>query len=382
MSYGYTEEQLMFKDMIADFMRKEVEPHKAQWDEEGYFPFDTYKKAFELGLHTMEIPEEWGGAGLDHETMALIYEEAGYWDAGFGMTLLTSAVQPLKATVMFGTDAQIQMVSDVICNGGFGCWALTEADSGSDASSLSTSYRLEGNEYVINGSKTFATLGAYADMYIVFATKDKKLGKDGVSAFLVPGGLPGIVVGKSENKMGMRLSNTATVSFDDVRIPVENMLGPEGKGMKVALSTLNLGRFEIASLANGITRRALEESVKYAKVRKSFGKPIIEHQMVMELLADMAATLEAGRALVREGMKAFEANDPNVRMMASAAKLICCDGCVKASQDAIQVLGGYGYSKEYPVEKLYRDSKILQILEGTQQIQKIVIGRELTKRYG
>jgi len=381
MSYAYTEEQLGFRDLLADFMRKEVEPYKAQWDEEGHFPLETYKKAFAMGLHTMEIPEKWGGAGLDHATMALIYEEAGYWDAGFGMSMLTSTVQPLKAAVMFGSDEQIEMVADVVMNGGFGCWALTEANSGSDASSLTTTYRKEGDEYVINGSKCFATLGAYADVYVVFATKDRKLGKDGVSAFIVPGHLPGIVVGKSENKMGMRLSNTATVNFDEVHIPAANMLGQEGKGMRIALGTLNLGRFEIASLANGITRRALEESVKYAKVRTVFGKPIIDHQMVTEILADMAATLEAGRALVREGMQAFEANDPNVRIMASAAKLFCCDGCVKASQDAIQVLGGYGYSKEYPVEKLYRDSKILQILEGTQQIQKIVIGRELMKKY-
>ncbi|MBR5642466.1 MAG: acyl-CoA dehydrogenase family protein [Firmicutes bacterium] len=381
MSYAYTEDQLGFRDLLADFMRKEVEPYKAQWDEEGFFPKDTYKKAFEIGLHMMEIPEKWGGAGLDHETMALIYEEAGYWDAGFGMTMLTTTVQPLKATLMFGTDEQIQMVSDVAVNGGFGCWALTEPNSGSDASSLETTYRREGDEFVLNGSKCFATLGAYADMMVVFATKDRKLGKDGVSAFIVPGHLPGIIVGKSENKMGMRLSNTASVTFDEVRIPAANMLGEEGKGMRIALATLNLGRFEIASLANGITRRALEEAVKYAKVRKVFGKPIIDHQMVTAILADMATTLEAGRALVREGMAAFEEKDPNVRIMASAAKLFCCDGCVKASQDAIQVLGGYGYSKEYPVEKLYRDSKILQILEGTQQIQKIVIGRELNKKY-
>ena len=216
---------------------------------------------------------------------------------------------------------------------------------------------------------------------MVFATRDKALGKDGVSAFIVPGGLPGITVDKSENKMGMRLSNTASVAFNDVRIPVGNLLGVEGKGMHVALGTLNLGRLEVAALATGITRRALEESVQYAKVRKVFGKAIIDHQMVTAMLADMAVTLEASRALVQKGMRAFEVNDPNIRVIASAAKLYACDGCVKASQDAIQVLGGYGYSKEYSVEKLYRDSKILQILEGTQQIQKIVIGRELSKRY-
>jgi len=377
----YTEEQLEFKKLMADFMRKEVEPFKAKWDEEGYFPVETYKKAFELGLHTLEIPEEYGGAALDHQTMAMMYEEAGYWDAGFGMSMLTSAVQPLKAVVMFGTEEQKQMVADIIVNGGFGCWALTEANSGSDASSLATTYRREGDEFVITGTKCFATLGAYADVFMVFATKDKSLGKDGVSAFIVPAGLPGITVDKSENKMGMRLSNTAGLTFDEVRIPVSNLVGQEGKGMKIALGTLNLGRLEIASLANGITRRALEESVKYAKVRKVFDKAIIDHQMVTAMLAEMATSLEAGQALVRDGMRAFEENDPDVRIKASAAKLYCCDSCVKAAQDAIQILGGYGYSREYPVEKLYRDSKVLQILEGTQQIQKIVIGRELSKKY-
>ena len=378
----YTEEQLEFKKLMADFMRKEVEPYKNQWDEEGHFPVETYKKAFELGLHTLEIPEEYGGAALDHQTMALMYEEAGYWDAGFAMSMMTSAVQPLKAVVMFGNEEQKRWMSEVIAEkGGFGCWALTEANSGSDASSLTTTYRREGDDVIINGTKCFATLGAYADVYMVFATKDKNLGKNGVSAFLVPKGTPGITVDKSENKMGMRLSNTASLALEDVRVPYKNLVGEEGKGMRVALGTMNLGRLEIASLANGITRRALEEAVKYAKVRNVFGKPIIEHQMVVALLADMAVTLEAGQALVRDGMRAFDEGDPDVRLKASAAKSFCCDGCVKAAQDAIQVLGGYGYSKEYPVEKLYRDSKVLQILEGTQQIQKIVIGRELEKKY-
>lgn len=376
-------EKMEFVKMMGDFMRKEVEPYKREWDEKGIFPVETYKKAFELGLQTLEIPEELGGAGLDHETMAYVYEEAAYWDAGFAMSMLTTTVQPLKAAILFGTKEQQEMLADIIINkGGFGCWALTEANSGSNATALTTSYCKDGDEYVINGSKVFCTLGEYGDVYMVFATKDKSLGKDGVSAFIVPRTCQGITVDKHEDKMGMRLSNTAGITFNNVRVPAANLVGGEGKGMRVALGTLNLGRLEAASLGNGITRRALEEAVKYAKVRKVFdGQPIIDHQMVTAMLADMAVTLEAGRALVLEGMRAHEANDPNVRIMASAAKIFCCDGCVKSSQDAIQVMGGYGYSKEYPVEKLYRDAKVLQILEGTQQIQRIVIGRELNKKY-
>lgn len=374
-------EQMEFVKMVGDFMKKEVEPYKAQWDEEGTFPLEAYKKAAEIGLNMLEIPEELGGAGLDHETMALIYEEGGYWDAGFAMTLFTTSVQALKAVIMYGNDEQKEMMMDIIGNGGFGAWALTEANTGSNASALTTTYRKEGDEYVINGSKAFCTLGAYADVFMVFATKDKSLGKDGVSAFIVPK-QPGIIIDKSENKMGMRLSNTASVTFDEVRVPAANLVGQEGKGMRIALGTLNLGRLEAASLATGITRRALEEATKYAKVRKVFdNKPIIDHQMVTSLLGDIAINYEASRALVQEGMRAFEENDPNVRLLASAAKVFCSEAASKSADIAIQVLGGYGYSHEYPVEKLFRDSRILQILEGTTQIQKIVIGRELDKKY-
>jgi len=378
----YTDEQLEFKKLVGDFMRKEVEPYKAKWDEEDYFPIEAYKKAFEVGLNMLEIPEDLGGAGLDHNTMAMIYEEAGYWDAGFAMSLLTTSVQALKAAILYGTREQQEMLADIFSNGGIGSYALTEPNTGSNASALTTTYRREGDEYVINGSKCFITLGAYADVFMVFATKDKSMGKDGVSAFIIPGKQPGIIIDKSENKMGMRLSNTAGVTFDNARTPVENMVGGEGKGMRVALGTLNLGRLEAAALATGIIRRALEEATKYAKVRKVFDNtPIIDHQMVTALLADMAVLYEASHAIVHAGMRAFEANDPNVRLLASAAKIYASEGASKAADHAIQIMGGYGYSKEYPVEKLYRDARVLQILEGTTQIQKSVIGRELIKKY-
>ena len=376
-----TAEQMEFVKMVGDFMKKEVEPYKAKWDEEGTFPLEAYKKAAAIGLNMLEFPEELGGAGLDYETMALVYEEGGYWDAGFTNTLLTASIQPLKAVVMYGNEEQKEMMMDIIGNGGFGAWALTEANTGSNASALTTTYRREGDEFVISGSKAFCTMGGYADIFMVFATKDKALGKDGVSAILVPK-QAGVIIDKSENKMGMRLSNTVSVTFDEVRVPVSNLVGEEGKGMRIALGTLNLGRLEIASLATGISRRALEEATKYAKVRKVFdNKPIIDHQMVTSLLGDIAINYEASRALVMEGMRAFEANDPNIRLLASAAKVFCTEAASKSADIAIQILGGYGYSREYPVEKLFRDSRILQILEGTTQIQKIVIGRELDKKY-
>lgn len=381
MSIVYTDEQKELRQLVADFMRKEVEPYKAQWDREGHFPLETYKKACSLGLHVMEIPEEYGGAGLDHATMAMIFEEMGYWDAGFAITCGTSMVQGLKATLLFGNEEQKKMLADIVVNGGFCSYVLTEPNTGSDASSLTTTYVQDGDDYIINGTKCFATTGAYADILFVFATRDKKLGKDGVSAFIVPSDTPGITIGKHEDKMGLRLSNTCEIAFDNVRVPAKNLVGGEGHGMRVAFGTLNLGRLEAAAVATGITRRALEESVKYAKVRSVFGKPIIDHQMVTQMLADMAVSLEASRALVHSGMQAFDHKSEDVRLVASAAKIFCTDNAVKATQDAIQVFGGYGYSKEYPVEKLYRDAKVFQIFEGTNQIQRIVVGRELKKLY-
>jgi alkylation response protein AidB-like acyl-CoA dehydrogenase len=304
-----------------------------------------------------------------------------YWEAGFAGICMCTTAQPLKAVVLAGNPEQIKLVADVLINGGFGAFALTEPNSGSDASALTTAYRRDGDGYVLNGRKCFVTNGPVADIFIVFATKDRNLGKDGVSAFLIPAGTPGLTVGKHEDKLGLRLGLTSDLSLNDVRVPAKNLVGQEGKGMRIALGTLNLGRLENAAIATGISRRALDEAVKYAKVRVVSGQPIIRHQMVMALLADMAIAVDASRALVHTGMDSLDADAPDARIAASIAKIFCSDSAVKVTQDAVQVFGGYGFTREYPVEKLYRDAKIFQIFEGTNQIQRIVMGRELEKLY-
>lgn len=325
----------------------------------------------------LEIPEQFGGSGLDHQTVGILLEEMGYYDPGFAITMLCSALA-LKCVLIGGTDEQKARVSNLIGEGGFGVFCLTEADAGSDAASLKTSYREDKDGYVIDGSKCFVTNGEFADVYIVFATKDKKLGPKGISAFIVEKDRNGVMVGSHENKMGLRLSNTCDVAFQEVRIPKENLLGEEGKGFNIAMAGLDEGRLHNACISTGICQAALDEAVKYAKERKTFGIPIIKHQAVQMILADMAINTEASRQLVRSGMYALDMNLPTTKI-ASMAKTFCADSAVKVTTDAVQVLGGYGYSKDYPVEKMMRDAKIFQIFEGTNQIQRMVIARELAK---
>lgn len=377
MGYVLTDEQKDLKSMVANFMSKEVKPHLATIDESGEFPIDIYKQAFDIGLHMLEIPEQFGGSGLDHQTVGILLEEMGYYDPGFAITMLCSALA-LKCVLIGGTDEQKARVSNLIGEGGFGAFCLTEADAGSDAASLKTSYREDKDGYIIDGSKCFVTNGEFADVYIVFATKDKKLGPKGISAFIVEKDRNGVMVGSHENKMGLRLSNTCDVAFQEVRIPKENLLGEEGKGFNIAMAGLDEGRLHNACISTGICQAALDEAVKYAKERKTFGVPIIKHQAVQMILADMAINTEASRQLVRSGMYALDMNLPTTKI-ASMAKTFCADSAVKVTTDAVQVLGGYGYSKDYPVEKMMRDAKIFQIFEGTNQIQRMVIARELAK---
>ena len=362
MGYVLTDEQKDLKSMVANFMSKEVKPHLAAIDESGEFPIDIYKQAFDIGLHMLEIPEQFGGSGLDHQTVGILLEEMGYYDPGFAITMLCSALA-LKCVLIGGTDEQKARVSNLIGESGFGVFCLTEADAGSDAASLKTSYREDKDGYVIDGSKCFVTNGEFADVYIAFATKDKKLGPKGISAFIVEKDRNGVMVGSHENKMGLRLSNTCDVAFQEVRIPKENLLGEEGKGFNIAMAGLDEGRLHNACISTGICQAALDEAVKYAKERKTFGVPI---------------NTEASRQLVRSGMYALDMNLPTTKI-ASMAKTFCADSAVKVTTDAVQVLGGYGYSKDYPVEKMMRDAKIFQIFEGTNQIQRMVIARELAK---
>lgn len=372
-----TEDQKELKGLIHNFMQEEVKPYISQYDESGEFPVEIYRKAFNLGFHTLHIPEEYGGSGLDFTTMGVLLEEMGYTESSFALTMLAIGT-PVECVLRAGTEEQKKRMCDLVIPGGFAALCLTEPSCGSDAAALRTTYKIEGDEVVINGTKTFVTNAQESELFVVLATKDRSLGSKGISAFMLEKGTPGLIVGKHENKMGLRLSNTCEVVLDNVRVPASTLIGEEGKGLRIALGALDPGRLYNAAIATGICQAALDESVAYAKMRTSFGKPLIEHQAMQMMLADMAIKTEASRQLVRLGMAKLDAG-LNATKEASMAKTFCSDSAVQVTTDAVQVFGGYGYSKEYPVEKMMRDSKIFQIFEGTNQIQRLVIARGLAK---
>lgn len=358
-------------EVVEKFAEDKLKPRVAELDIKGEFPLDLYKEAMEMGLHCLEIPEEYGGVGLDNLSAAAIYEKLGEYDAGFATTLCATSLG-LKPVLIAGTDAQKKLFADTVIPGRFGAFALTEPNAGSDAGSVITSAKLEGDEYVINGRKAFITNGGVADIFIVFANVDKSLGLRGLSAFIVERDRPGISVGKEEDKMGLRLSNTTDVVFEDVRVPKDHLLGKEGEGFKLAMMTLDLARPFVGAIACGIAQRAIRESVEYAKARVQFGKPIAKLDPIRFKIADMEIGTETARAMIEHVFKLVELKMPYSKESA-IAKAYAGDNAVKVALEAIQILGGYGYSREYPVEKLLRDAKIFQIFEGTNEVQRVVI---------
>jgi len=378
MGYRMTDEQKSLVVMVRDFMEKEVAPKVSEYDESGEFPLELYQKAFELGLHVLSLPEEFGGSGLDYLTTVMLHEEMAKVDAGFVVSL-TSTELAFKSLYVAGTKEQQKKYMDIVVPGKFGAFALTEPGAGSDAGAVRTVAARDGDSYILNGSKCFITSAEYADVYIVFASTDRSKGIKGLSAFLVERSLPGISVGKHENKMGIRISNTCDVVFEDVRVPADNLVGNEGEGFSIAMKTLDLSRPFVAAAAVGICQRALDESVKYAKERVQFGMPIASLQAIQFMLADMQILTESARQSVVYTMECIMNHEP-YSMASAICKTLAGDAAVKVSQDAVQILGGYGFSKEYPVEKLYRDAKIFQIFEGTNQVQRVVIANGLLKR--
>lgn len=375
-----TEEQQDLKSLVRDFMEGEVKPAMGEYDKSGEFPTELYEKGFEIGLHIMNIPEEFGGLGLNNQTMAVVLEEMGRVDPGYAITMLSNALT-LQDVLVGGNDEQKQRAADIIIPGGYGTFAMTEPNAGSDAVSLTTTAKEAGDYYILNGTKCFATNGGYADLFVVIATVDKKLRSKGTVAFMVEKDTPGLSIGGHEDKMGLRLSNTVTMFLDDVKVPKANMLGGIGDGIKIALHGLDVGRLYNAAISVGIAQHAIEEATAYAKARIQFGKPIIENQAIQMMLADMQMNTEAARCMVHNSMKLVDEGVKNFSLEASCCKAFAGDNAVKCATDAVQVLGGYGYSREYPVEKIMRDSKIFQIFEGTNQIQRLVIAREMAKRY-
>jgi len=379
MSLLYTNEQKELIALVKEMAENEIKPYVQELDEKGECPRELFKCAFDMGLHMLEIPEEYGGTGLSYETTAMIFEELAKVDAGYAITFVTTFVA-LRNVILSGTPEQGKYFADIIGKGNFAGFALTEPNAGSDPAAMRAIAVRDGDDYILNGAKTFITNGALASVFVGFFKTNPAAGHKGISAFIVDADAPGIIIGKHENKMGLRLSNTTDVTFENVRVKDSSMVGPEGSGFKLALNALNLSRAFVATMAVGIMQRALDESVKYAKERKQFGQPLIKFQMVQQMLADMAIKIEASRVLVNNTMRMMD-NGSLVRKEGSITKTFVSDCAQEVTSNAVQIFGGYGYSKEYPVEKLMRDCKVFQIFEGANQIQRMTIAGVLEKEY-
>ncbi|OCS85233.1 acyl-CoA dehydrogenase [Caryophanon latum] len=379
MNFQLTEEHQQLRDMIRDFALNEVAPTAAERDEEERFDREIFDKMAELGLTGIPWPEEYGGAGFDYLAYCIAVEELSRVCGSTGVTLSAHTSLAGWPVYKFGTEEQKQKYLRPMAEGKkIGAYGLTEPGSGSDAGGMRTYAVEDGDAYVLNGSKIFITNGGIADIYVVFAVTDPELGAKGTTAFIVEADFPGFSVGKKEQKLGIRSSPTTEIIFDNCRVPKENILGEVGQGFIIAMKTLDGGRNGIAAQAVGIAQGALDAAADYAKERVQFGKPIALQQGVGFKLADMATAVEASRLLTYQAAW-LETNDLPYGQASAMAKLMAGDTAMKVTTDAVQVFGGYGYTKDYPVERFMRDAKITQIYEGTQEIQRLVISRNLTK---
>ena len=376
-SFSLTEAQEALRAAARDFAEREIIPHAREYDVQGTYPLEVMKRAFDAGLMNETVPKTYGGAGRSNLEAALISEEFGAACMGMGTSIMANSLA-LAPIILFGSEAQKEKyLRWQTREFRIAAFALTEREAGSDASALQTTAQRDGEDYVLNGDKCFSTNGGYADIYTVFAVTSPEKGAMGVSAFIVERAM-GVEVGKAEDKMGQRASNQTELHFRDVRVPAANLLGKEGRGFQVAMGTLDHTRAGTAAGAVGIARRALDEAAAYAKTRIQFGQPLIKHQAIQFKLADMAIKVEAARLLA---WQAAWMADQHLRQSKQSAMAKCFTGdmAMEVTTDAVQIFGGYGYSREYPVEKLMRDAKLMQIYEGTQEIQRLVIARELAK---
>ena len=365
--------------MVREFMEKEVAPGLGEYDEKSYIPDEIVQMGIDMGLHCMNIPAEYGGMGLTAREMSIIREEIGKVDAGFSVTMGNNCLG-VTPTMIFGTEEQKKYVADIVVPGGFNPFCLTEPQAGSDATAIRTTAKKDGDDYIINGRKCFITNGDRCDIYIVFAYTDKEKGiNGGMSAFLVERNLPGVSVGKHENKMGLRTNSTCDVIFEDVRVPKRNLVGEEGKGYQIAMKTLERSRPLGSATSVGICQSVIDLCIKYANDRVVFGKPLAAKQAIKFMVADMEIQTQAARQMV---MYASDLIDHGIYdgTTGSCVKAFCSDTAMKVTTDGVQIFGGYGYSKEYPMEKKMRDAKLFQIFEGTNQIQRVVISGNLFKR--
>jgi butyryl-CoA dehydrogenase len=377
----FTEEQLMLRDMVREFAKNEIEPLAAEIDETGEFPMANIKAMAELGILGIPFPEEYGGAGLDTISMSLAIEEIA---SACGATCLTVAAHISLCSTpifMFGSKEQKERYLVPLAKGEhIGSFCLTEPGSGSDAGAAQTTARLEGDYYLLNGNKAYVTNGGVANTYVVLAKTAPEQGTSGISAFIVEKGFDGMTIGKKEEKLGLYASDTREISFDNCRVPKENLLGEENKGFKIALKTLDGGRIGIGAMSIGLARAAMERAAAYSKEREAFGNTVSEFQAIRWMLADMATEIHGSRLMVHHAARLRDQGKPYTTE-ASMAKLFASEMAMRATKNAIQIFGGYGFCKDYPVERYWRDAKLTVIGEGTSEIQRLVISRELLKEY-
>ena len=374
--FQLTEDQIALQEMAHDFAANEMRPKAAAYDQGHTFPEEVMRKAFEVGFLTCTVPAEHGGVGLGEVDLAIVSEELAWGCAGMYTTMMANSLA-FTPILLFGTDEQKRrLFAPFIKEMAFASYALTEREAGSDTSAIRTTARKDGSDYVINGSKCFITNGGVASLYVVFANSAPEKGPRGLSVFAVPRETPGVTVGKVEDKFGHRASNTTELFFEDVRIPAANLLGREGLGFIVAMRTFDKTRAAVGAAGVGIARAALEHAVEYSKTRIQFGKPIATFQATAFKLAQMAMDVEAARLVVWRAAWLMDKGKPNGKESAMA-KCLGSDVGMRNALEALQIFGGYGYMKDYPIEKLVRDAKLLQIYEGTNEIQRLVISRDV-----
>jgi acyl-CoA dehydrogenase len=379
MNFELSIEQKEMREMALKFAKNEMIPHAQEFDEKGIFPMDQFKKAWELGLINTCIPAEYGGVGFKEVDAVMIGETLAYGCMGMNTSFMANDLALLPIAIAGTHEQKEKFLKPFTEEFKIASFCLTEPSNGSDAAGIRTTIKDGGDHWIINGEKMWITNAGHAHQFVVYGTIDPSLRHKGISAVVVPAGTEGIILGKKEDKMGHRSSDTRGIRFENVKVPKENMLGKPGEGWLIAMKTLDYSRPLVASAALGGAQRALDECIKYSKERKQFGTEIANHQAIQFMIADMAMKVEASRLLTYKAAWLIDNGQRNTEV-ASYAKAFASDSCMQITTDAVQLFGGYGYSKEYPVEKLMRDAKLIQIYEGTSQIQRLVIAREVLKK--
>jgi butyryl-CoA dehydrogenase len=380
MNFDLTPEQKMLQDQVRKFAEAELASLAPEIDKTGQFPWNNIKKCAKQGLLGIVVPEKYGGSGLDFVSLAIAIEELSRVCATTGVVVAVNNSLATYPILTFGTEEQKQKYLPLLCGGEkIGAIGITEPNAGSDVAGMETTAKLDGNYYILNGTKRFITNGTEAGIYVVFAYINKELKHKGMSAFIVERDTPGFSLGKHEDLMGIRASGNCELIFEDCKVPKENLLGKEGDGFKICMNTLDVSRVDIGAQAVGVSQAALEAAIKYSKERKAFGQPICEFEMIQSMLAEMATQIHAARLLVYYAGYCKDKGMPRFSKESAMCKYYAATIAVDVTRKAVQIHGGYGYTKDYPVERFYRDAKILELYEGTSEIQKIVIARELIK---